>query len=101
MTKAEAIKYSLIKWKYAWETGCNSSQLYAYLFRNHNDIYNLYGSCGLCEYANKGECRDCPLFLADEGCYNNESYYERWLCEKDKTYRKVLAMCLYYTIEAL
>jgi len=115
MTKAQAKKYSLMKWKYLMKTG-----EYFLPLERFGNINNFPYKCGLCKeylkdndnqlnfsYFNthplpsKENCKDCPLFLAGEYCLKRNSYHSRWEQSKTKEDRKVLAMCLYYTIESL
>jgi hypothetical protein len=58
LTKAQAKKYSLIKWNHARRTGCTYVQLEKWLRKNHSVIFEFQDECGYCEYyKNRGGSR--------------------------------------------
>jgi hypothetical protein len=107
LSKRQAKKYSLIKWKYAKETGCDDISLNRWLEKEHSYIFVLYWSCGYCEkYWNKKEknenliCIKCPLFkLWGQKCQSRTDPYARWHRAKTKKTRKKYAEIIYRDIK--
>ncbi len=102
MTKNKAIDYSLIKWKHAMETGCNSDELYIWLHSNHLKVYNFLSECGLCEKYASFDCTKCPLYKKwDKDCGNSKFLFDKWLKFKTKKTRIKYATLIYFDIESL
>lgn len=105
MTKAEAKKYSLIKWNYARETGCTGEKLNKHLARKHSEVFNFLNSCGLCEkYLSPSDCREgCKVCSLQKrwkrNCFDSDSLFARWDCCKKILHRKKYAKQIYQDIK--
>ena len=106
ITEKQAINFSKIKWKHAWETGCMPFELNAWLEKNHPEIDQCKAGCGLCErYIHlKGfrDCSDCPLYkLWGINCFHPESVYIKWLRADTVKERKKYARRIYKDIQKI
>jgi hypothetical protein len=106
MTKQQAKKYSLIKWKYAKKTGCDWEELKKYLKRYRPNIYKMSYHCGYCEYydneftgiAPLDRCRlKCPL--GNSGSDTCNTSYQDWKYAKTIKTRKKYAEIIYNDIK--
>jgi len=102
MTKAEAKKYSLIKWDYARKTGCDNSELEKW-FRKKNKKWKSVHSCAYCEYSRpfpEDDCTRCPLFKVwNNHCLNKKSLWFKWYNLKTIKVRKKYAEKIYQDIK--
>ncbi len=104
MTKKQAIKYSLVKWEYYKNTGCNKQEGINWLHINHPKICDFRGFCGLCEkyYDDIYGCIDCLLCEKwDISCACDKSLYAKWIRAKIKKTRIKYATKIYNDIESL
>jgi hypothetical protein len=106
MTKQEAKKYSLIKWKYAKKTGCDWEELGKYLKIYRPNIYRMRCSCGYCEYYDTKFPKDrglvncgsrCPL--GNSGSDTCNTSYQDWKYAKTIKTRKKYAEIIYNDIK--
>jgi hypothetical protein len=94
ITRKQAIEYSIIKWEYAYETGCDFLELGYWLFNNHKKIFYLNSGCGLCEIYRYPSCKKCPLTQCGENCFEDGTYFDRWVFSETKQERKDYAMLI-------
>ena len=107
ITRQQAIKYSIVKWERAYETGCTNYDLDIWLTENHYEISLLQDGCGLCQYytVQKEDCSawcsdeknnksKCPLAQCGENCRLQDSYYRKWQYAPTVQARKNYAMLI-------
>lgn len=106
LTKKQAHKDSLIKWKHCMNTGCTILQLGKWLKKKHPDIFDYSAYCGYCEYykrksgfASKGCRGKCPL--SNYKLDTCSKYYQLWIKTNGKEKRKELAIYIYNNIKSL
>jgi hypothetical protein len=107
MTKQQAKKLCLIKWRYVVDTGCDYYDLSKWLYSNHPNIRNLNDSCAYCtKYKDMSDkttqencCEKCPLKKENKSCFDNSSFFRKWDKAINKTTKKKYAKLLYEAIE--
>jgi hypothetical protein len=95
LTKQQAKRYSLIKWKHAKETGDYPYQVRMWLIKNHKKIYLFRSECGYCQkYGNKCQ-KYCPLSKLDTCTLK----FQKWINAKTKKTCKKYATLIYNDIK--
>jgi len=95
ITKRQAKKYSLIKWKHAVDTGCCGYELSLFCM-SHFHLRELMNYCGFCEYnivCQDNDCDKCPI---SDVC---GEYYREWSYSKTKKTRIKYAKLIYNAIK--
>lgn len=95
LTKNKAKELSILKWEWYY---ANPKMQNDYIWKHpqYNLIENLTAECGLCEYYyahrnNFGSCKGCHLYETGNGCYIQDSYFQKWVVAESQKKRKEYA----------
>ena len=103
LTKAQAKKYSLIKWDFLRKAGKTHSDLREWLKLHHPIIFEFpnHSKCAYCLLYIGGErCKGCPLVKLWKGtCFQSYTPYDKWACAKTVKTRKKYAEIVYQDIK--
>jgi hypothetical protein len=105
LTRLQAKRLCLKKWKVAKNTGMNHNKMHDYIYKTKGfgKVYSLKSFCGYCEkydIPDENRCKRCPLYkMWKINCYNRNSLYYKWKKSEYIKERKQLATQIYNDIE--
>ena len=103
MTAKDALKYSIILWKWLAKSGAKEKAL-CDIF----DVSDMSADCALCEYVaqkHDNKCKKCPMYgqwLSKDGecgSFQESTVYEKWDYAENVVDRKFYARMMYYMLK--
>jgi hypothetical protein len=82
MTGKEAKEISLEKWRYLRDH-IRVGRLWELSLALFNKFEQFMSGCPLCTLFNPPRCRGCPLDMAGQNCFSENSVYQKWTGDID------------------